>query len=481
MKVNNASNETGKEAFPSGEPALTQNASGYVEKSKDQLLERWLDWVVKASGSEPVFLIILVGLLLWAFLGIRYGQSSDWAVIISDVQAIVSYVFDSLLMRQQLNGYEKMLRVSAGLSSRNISLCRMLRKARSSGRYEAARPAELGAVDGIRFEFPTENLVGRVSTLASRVLGHFVTLISYWVCIFIWIGFGPYCNWSNRWQLYINSATSALMVLIFAFLANIRERHDNYIESCQNILFEVDCAVELRLRTITGDDTPNETVVIPAPKLSRIQRAIFYYADLVGTLTGIAILMIVIAIWIAIGPLMSFNSNWWLLIGTYAGLVGLHDGFVLRNVQMQFDNYADEALEKVASEDKSILADIGMQDQANSYTPQRAVVSRLSAKMGAICSHEMTVMLGVVFIIGLLAGASAMKWTTTGQLLCNVPPSIIESFVMMILITGHNLAEAKRREEIHQMYLRRVKLLAYVEGLAIGDGKTRGGHLGGET
>lgn len=58
-------------------------------------------------------------------------------------------------------------------------------------------------------------------------------------------------------------------------------------------------------------------------------------------------------LWICIGPLLPFSSSRWLLIGTYAGLVGMNDGFVL----------------------------------------------------------------------GLVIGASAMGWTITGQLLCNVRPA----------------------------------------------------------
>jgi len=50
----------------------------------------------------------------------------------------------------------------------------------------------------------------------------------------------------------------------------------------------------------------------------------------------------------------------------------------------------------------------------------------------------------------------------TGQLISNVPPSIIESFFMVILITGHNFADAERRVQIRSMYERRLKLLEWV-------------------
>ncbi|POR35252.1 Low-affinity iron/zinc ion transport protein fet4 [Tolypocladium paradoxum] len=456
-----------KNIIVSTEAVEQQNITGYVEKEKDRALDRGLDWVVRASGSEPVFLLIVVSLLAWAFLGIPYGNTTDWAVLISDIQAIVSYIFDSFLMRQQLNAYEAGLRVSATLRSRNISTRRMLRQVLGSGLYQRASSAGFEVVGHAQFaaELPTENWVGRMTNLASYFMGHIVTVGLYWACIFIWIGFGHYCNWSDTWQLYINSATSALMVLIFAFLANVRERHNLYIKRCLQCLFELDSAIELKLRTMTGDDIPNEAVVIPAPKMSGVQRGIFYYADLVGTLTGIAILLIVMAVWLAIGPAMQFNSNWWLLIGTYAGLIGLNDGFVLRNVQSKFGDYEDAAFEEANLSDKAIFEDISIPDPAKEHVQDKSLTYRLSMTMGVVCAHEITVVLGVVLIIGLLVGASAMKWTTTGQLLCNIPPSIIESFFMMILITGHNLAESRKRVDLHNMYLRRLKLLTYVNGL----------------
>ncbi|KAJ6442202.1 low affinity iron transporter [Purpureocillium lavendulum] len=447
--------------------AANENATGYVAKVRERALDRALDWFVRASGSEAVFVFIVLGLLTWAFLGIPYGHTTDWAVLISDVQAIVSYLFDSLLMRQQLNSYESSLRVSAILRSRNISNRRMLQEIQASGRFRYVPPLDNKVSTDSEFaaKLPAESWVGRVSNVAAKGMGHIVTVGLYWACICVWIGFGHYCDWSDTWQLYINSATSALMVLIFAFLANIRERHNAYITQCLQCIFEVDSAIEFNLRAMTGDTTPNETVIVPAPKMSRIQRAIFYYADLVGTLTGIAILIIVLVAWIVIGPAMHFNANWWLLIGTYAGLVGLNDGFVLRNVQKKFDDYEVAAFQEVDLADKAMFADVAIPDPAKDYVPKETLTYRLSMRMGRVCAHEATVIMGVVLIVGLLAGASAMKWTTTGQLLCNIPPSIIESFFMMILITGHNLAERKRRQDYNNLYQRRLAIHAYVNCL----------------
>jgi low-affinity ferrous iron transport protein len=220
-------------------------------------------------------------------------------------------------------------------------------------------------------------------------------------------------------------------------------------------------------------------VVVPAPKVGRLQRAIFYYADVVGTLVGIALLIVVVTIWLAIGPALQFNSNWWLIIGTYAGLIGLNDSFVLRNVQAKFIDYENDAFESLRLDDMETVLptsddqtkEIGkmldaevLPDQTPAAPPgQDSLTNRLSAKMGVMCAHEYTVLVGFLSIIGLLVGASAMGWSETGQLLCNIPPSIIESFFMMILLTGHNLADARRRDDLHQIYQRRLRLLEGVK------------------
>lgn len=70
--------------------------------------------------------------------------------------------------------------------------------------------------------------------------------------------------------------------------------------------------VQQKLRAVTHDATPNEVVTVPGPKMGRMQRAIFYYADFVGTLTGVGVLIAVIVAWLVIGPALQFNANWWL-------------------------------------------------------------------------------------------------------------------------------------------------------------------------
>lgn len=433
-------------------------------KPKSRLLDRWLDNVVEFSGSQFVIFAIMIALIIWALLGIPFGHSNDWQVGISDAQAIINMVFDAFLMRQQLNAHESLMLVAASLRSRTITNKRMLRSLIESGQYVKVLPTQLLELEqtDLANKLPSENWLGRTSTAISEVVGHIASVCAFWGCIFIWIGFGHYCGWSDTWQLYINSATSAWMVFILAFLANIRERHNRYTMTCLEYIFKADAALELRLRTVIKDVLPNPPVVIPTPRRGRLHRVIDYYADLVGTLVGIAILFLVIIVWVAIGPAMSFNSNWWLLIGTYAGLVGMNDGFVLRNVQNILSGYQKDEFTRLGYEDMDMLSVIGVTQVSEERVADNSFSCRISVAMGSVCSHEITVVLGALTIIGLITGASAMRWSVTGQLLCNVPPSIIESFFMMILITGHNVEDDKRRIDLHNLYLRRLKLISHV-------------------
>ena len=446
----------------------TKDLQSYVFKAKPRLLDRWLDRVVEVSGSEFVFFLILAALLTWAFLGIRFGRVTDWQVGISDAQAVINLVFDSFLMRQQFNSYHEVLTVAACLRSRAGSHKRMLKDLVKDGKCEKIDLAEFHEFKLTEFEseLPKENWLGRICTSVSYFMGHIITVTGYWICIFIWIGFGQHCGWSSAWLFYINSATSALMVFLLAFLANIRERHKSYAARCLELIYEADTALEVKLRTVTGDITENEPFKIPPPKVTRIQRWINFYADLVGTLLGIAILFLFMVVWVVIGPAMSFNSNWWLLLGTYAGLIGMNDGFVLRNVYNEIAIHEDEQFEHQIYDDMEMLGLIGVTELDEERAIDNSLSCRISVAMGNWCSHELTVVLGGISIIGLIIGSSAMRWSVTGQLLSNVPPSIIESFFTMILITGHNIGDSKRRVELHNIYLRRLKLISYVNTLA---------------
>lgn len=458
-----------REAAPTHLPLSQKDEMDATVKSismtatKAKRLDRWLDKVVAISGSNTVLFFTVAVLLAWALAGIKFSKNTGWQVGISDAQAIINMVFDAFLVRQQLNAHEQGLVVACHLQSRTLSHKRMLRTL-----SRMKKPQRVNLLQGdtlhTRADLPTEDMIGRICNAVSAFMGHIATVTGYVVCIIIWLAFGHYCHWSDVWFFYINTSTSALMVFMLALLANDRERHEKFLNQCTTRLMTVDTELEILLRDITRDSVENEAVVIDAPAVSKLQRTINFYADLVGTLLGIALLIVTLVVWIVLGPVMKFDANWWLLIGTYAGLIGMNDGFVLKNLSNVCARYEDKHYEQQILDDKDLVATIGASspkaDETQAVT--RADV-RFSIAMGNFCSHEYTVAVGFMSILGLLLVASLMRWNELGQIICNVPPSIIESFFTLILITGHNIGDKQRRANLQSIYQTRLDLISNVK------------------
>jgi low-affinity ferrous iron transport protein len=433
----------------------------YLGTGKTRMLDRWLDKVVALSGSNAVLLFTVIALITWALLGIKFANRTGWQVGISDAQAIINMVFDAFLVRQQLNAYDETLVILCQLQSRAESHRRMLRALDVRQRGQHVPNTEVLVQD-----LPTQDGVfARFCGSASAFMGHIGTVSAYWICIGVWLGFGHYCGWSSTWFFYINSATSALMVLLLAFLANNRERHEKHLQDCVSLIYSADARLERMLREATGDQIENSISIIPAPEVSKIQRVINFYADLVGTLLGIVLLILVLVVWVVLGPIMSFNDNWWLLVGTYAGLIGMNDGFVLRNLCNVCNIREEEQHDLRILDDQDLLAIVGLTRSDENDAPKLGLNSRLSIIMGDVCSHQLTVVAGVVAILGLIATATAMEWSELGQIICNVPPSIVESFFTLILITGHNIGDQKREASLRKIHQHRLQLISYMEGM----------------
>ncbi|KAI5293583.1 low-affinity Fe(2+) transport protein [Ascosphaera acerosa] len=437
---------------------------GYVVARKQRLLDRWLDKVVAASGSEVALALTLSMLIVWAFLGLKWHEHDQWQVIISDIQAIINYIYDSLLVRQQLNTYVEEQVAAAQLQSRLLSHERMLTTV-SEWRKEGRAPAASLHIDlsAMNTPMPQETRFDRFIERTAFYFGHLYTIILFWCGVIAWLACGPYEGWSDDWQLAMNTASACLMVFTFGFLANMRERRAAYSKKCFDSIFVVDSCLELKLRSMTGDELDNEVAVIPGPKMNPVQRAIFYYADFVGTLVGIGILITVMVAWVAVGPLFNFNDNWTLLIGTYAGLIGMNDAFVLRNMQARLNGYVDEQLARIDKMDTLLFEKVGVPLPPLESVEDNSLVTRISSKIGRACGHEITVVADVILILGLLAASTAMLWTKTAQLVSNVPPNLIEAFLMIVLITGDNIIDAKKLANLRRVHRRRLALLQYVE------------------
>lgn len=445
----------------------TEDVSGNRIKASPRLVDRWLDVTVRVAGSAPIFLFIIAGLLTWALMGIRFGNSDIWIAAISDVQAILCYVFDSFLMRQLLREFSEQCEAIVEIQSRCNSHQRMIvcvkKRLGAEGIRRVLEKCNDEPLEPLDHGRRTQSLFARCIILSSKTFGHVVSGAFYWVCIFIWLGFGPYCGWSNRWQLYINDATSALMVLVFAFLACLRECHADYTNTCLEAIFRLDSTLEKELRHLSEDDLPNQMEVMLPPKENFLQVVVFYYADIIGTLVGMIFLLLVIIAWAAVGPVFYFNGTWWLLIGTYAGLVGLFDSFVLRNIQGKVHQYINRQTLILEKRDLELFTGLSMAIPSTGSTKHPTLSQRVSHWMDAISSHYFMVIAGFILTIGCLVASSAMKWSLTGQLISNVPPSIIETFFMLILITGHNDAEASAHIDLANIYYRRQRLLSFIK------------------
>ena len=463
--------------FESSDEKDISEYKGTVKVPKGRL-DRYLDVLVRISGSVPMFVFLSLSIITWALLGIKFGRDTDWQVFVSDYQALLTYFFDSLLMRQQFIQTGEQLYMFGMLQSRQESYRRMTSLMERNPSVTDPGSGEKEMSDTVDVErgihLPTEKGFTRFMRKGSNIVGHIYVSIVFWTGVIIWIGLGNKYTWSDSWQLYMNSVTSAMMVLLFALIALIREQQSEYQMTLLETIDNIDVKVEETLRRLTNDHEPHPTILIVPKPIGILQRTINYYAGFISMLTGIIILCCVVAVWIVVGPVMKFDPSWWLLIGTYAGLVGMNDGFVLRNVAAQLSSRIHDQLSKIIQTDKDIIHAVKAQRRPNDKSaidgadctdctdhiePHKSITTRISNKIDEICSHRYTTLAGFIVLIGLIVGASAIHWNFTGQLLCNVPPSIIETFLMIILITGHNSAIESETQCLKTIYEARMEML----------------------
>jgi low-affinity ferrous iron transport protein len=161
------------------------------------------------------------------------------------------------------------------------------------------------------------------------------------------------------------------------------------------------------------DTKPNPIFEIPPPKINKIESSIERFALIMGSGLGVLISLVFLVIWIAFGPLLGFDDNWVLIPGTFTGLIGYIDGFVLRNLYSRAEYDVGIQFRAVADSDERLL------DLLNVPTPRKPIVKRsLSAKVGVsvsdICASQRASVVSVLFVILLLAIASVLKWSETG-------------------------------------------------------------------
>ncbi|KAJ5218165.1 low affinity iron transporter-like protein [Penicillium cinerascens] len=448
------------------------------------------DKIVSFAGTPFVFLFMIALLLAWMIIGIVLGPSQTWQIVIQNTSSIQCYASDTLLMRQQRNNSHDLLSFVCELRSRNETCRRMIERLRQEhpSYFDSQIQEEIDQKKSVELNIqptddgahlPPHTLYDRICDPLVWAFSSLYAWIVFWAGIFVWLGFGNSQQWGNNWQLYINSATAVELTFISVFLQNTRQRHMRYLEECFESIAHEGTRLECRLREITGDMDPNPTVEFEydyKKETTRGQRVIDYYATIVGTGVGLVISSIVFAVWIGVGSLMQWNSNWWLIIGTYTGLVGFIDGFVLRNVYYRGSRIVDEQFEVLAKEDARLGTLLGMTESSTESIEIDSLQTRIASKVGEWCSRSSAVLGAFVTIVALLVIASALKWSETGQLLCNTPTMIIEGFLLLVLIQAHNIANMQRRLQFRDSLRRRMAMTSQVYSLVPKGGVNIGGE-----
>ncbi|MCJ1302090.1 low-affinity Fe(2+) transport protein [Hypocenomyce scalaris] len=435
---------------------------------KTSVYARFFDDITRLAGTRLIFAGTLLVLLAWMIIGITLGPTQDWQIAMSDAGSIQCYISDTLLMRQQQNHYRGLLTVLAELQSRSGTCHRLLSGVLQNGRLKVSDPNHAVQVTpvhsvGDAVKMPIEGYFDRICNFVATAVGSIYAFFFFWAGICIWIGFGNMFQWGNIWQLYINTAVTVELTFTTMFLQKTRQHHADYLSKCIQSIKEVDCRLEASLRQATGDMGPNDTVEIEPMKSSRNVRAIDYYADVVGSGIGVVISTIVFSIWLATGKSFEWNSNWWLFIGTYTGLVGFVDGFVLRNIYFRESNHLNDQVQALLDEDEKLSAMLGLPMPVQPEPAKNTLEYRISRAMGIFCSLPGAVLGSLVVVVALLIVATGMHWSETGQLLCNTPTMIVEGFLLLVLIEGHNVSNAKRRVQFHDILIRRLVLDVYIQ------------------
>lgn len=431
-----------------------------------------LDAVVKSAGSRWALGFTLLLLLAWALWGAIAGPTHTWQGILQDVSSIQAYFSATLLLRQQQTSCRDILGRICRLISRSESNERMLKQLSPQARAQMrrARNQNLRKRSEVQASLQTtEGVLDKVANSVAGFVGSLYFLAFYWTGILAWAVCGVPLAFSDTWQLYVNTATALEITLTTVFLQNIRRQHDEHLHRCIQEIDTVDAATEARLRHLTGDTTPNPVVASTRPTLTRAQNAIDIYAYILGGAIGLTISASVFALWIAIGHQLAFADNWWLIIGTYTGLVGFIDGFIMKNVDSRETALATQHFARLLARDAAVFAQL---DAAMPPTPasddaqdgrRQPLILRMSRAVDGALPATVSSYAAVGIVAALLVVASALRWTETGQLLCNTPTMIVEGFLLAVLLQAHNLADARRRRAYDDILQRRVVLAGFLD------------------
>ncbi|KAF4627472.1 hypothetical protein G7Y89_g10686 [Cudoniella acicularis] len=289
--------------------------------------------------------------------GIVFKPTQVWQMVFQNAGSIQCYVSDTLLMRQQWNNCHRLLTAIGQAQSWNASCKRMM---------NSISPTQL---ENLKKDFKSRNF--RPENID---IEYILTKEGF---------FDRLCN-------YIAIALSRWNSLTSIFLQNVHQRHSQRhrqrLEDTLESTRVADEELERLLRKLTGDTQPNPTFTIQQPPSGKMERLTDWYAYLAELGVGVAISTVVVVVWISIGNFMHWNSNWWFIIGTYTGLVGFVDGFVLRNVYFRETNVINHHLGQLLETDTQTYCIFQDSARETSTTTKTSLGYRISRTTGAICS-----------------------------------------------------------------------------------------------
>ena len=170
--------------------------------------DKTLDVLVDFAGGQIVFYCMWIILIIWIVLGIVYNAPFNWQVVMQDGQSIQCYVWDTLLMRQQLTSTHEQIMICGQLQSRMATFTHFLTKMGSSNSNSNSKASndksekldsnsnfELNerepshhsnvAIDSviidkksIEGELPVENWYDRFSSVSSNIIGSVECMLS---------------------------------------------------------------------------------------------------------------------------------------------------------------------------------------------------------------------------------------------------------------------------------------------------------------
>ena len=446
-------------------------------------LDTFIGYAVDVTGSIYMLILVILILIAWVVWGAVTSAPDTWQIVMQDGQSIQTYVWDTFLMRQQLDDNEKFLILSGKLQSRLRTHRRLIKKLQDQNPdFILTDELKERIIDLDNCEsdllLHIENKrtwFDKLSEVCSKLLGNLYCVILYWIGIFVWIGCGAIPNnngtksqplmqkFSNNWQMYINTAVAIELLFTSVFLEHVRARSNDVINRQIELFIQLDSDLECLERTILNDVEDNELVVVERCPRDKIQKVISFYANVIGNGLGLIITLCVFIMWFGIGNLMHWNDNWWLIIGTYTGLVGFIDGFVLREIFFSITNYEHKKYLDLLQDSQGLLEFIGISYTLKRYKPKITLDTKISLWINNMCSNKWSVIVSVTTVLGLIIMGCALLWSETAQLVANTPTMIIEGFFLLILIQAHNWADDERSNMVRELTKSRLFAHNYVK------------------